>query len=242
MKKVNVIVLLVGLLFNLGIGGSASAQTVKADHSTWDTLLQKYVSNNGVVNYGQWKKEEATLNTYINMLNSNTPKEAWSDKEKLSFWINLYNASTIALILENYPLKSIRDIGEPWDIVFITASDKKYSLNDIEHNIIRKEFDEPRIHFALVCAAKSCPPLLNEAYTADRVEEQLQQQGVKFINNQKKNKITANGIEISKLFDWYKGDFTKTGNLISFLNNFSKINIAPGATISFMDYDWSLNE
>ena len=146
------------------------------------------------------------------------------------------------MILENYPLKSIRDIGEPWDIVFIKVGDKEYSLNDIEHNIIRKEFDEPRIHFALVCAAKSCPPLLNEAYSADKLDLQLQQQGEKFINNPKKNEIAMDNIKISKLFDWYKGDFTKNESLIDFLNGFAKTKISADAKIGFTDYDWGLNE
>ncbi|RLD60524.1 MAG: DUF547 domain-containing protein, partial [Bacteroidetes bacterium] len=108
MKKTNMILFLVGLFFNLGIEGSAKAQTGKVDHRSWNSLLQKHVNTKGVVNYVEWKKEETALNTYINMLSTNTPKETWPDNERLSFWMNLYNASTIALILENYPLKSIR--------------------------------------------------------------------------------------------------------------------------------------
>lgn len=228
----------------LGIGFSASSNpgTGHVDHTSWNTLLQKYVSTSGVVNYREMKKEEAVLNAYIGRLSTNVPRDDWPENEKLTYWINLYNASTVSLILKNYPVESIKDIGNPWDIVFVKAGDKEYSLNDIEHNIIRKEFNEPRIHFALVCAAKSCPPLLNEAYDAERLDVQLHDQGVKFINNPKKNEIATDNIKISKLFDWYSGDFTKEGSLIDFLNGFAKSKISADAKIGFMDYDWSLNE
>ncbi|NOX46393.1 MAG: DUF547 domain-containing protein [Chlorobi bacterium] len=242
MKKPKTITLLVALLFGIGFSANANPGTGHVDHTAWNTLLQKYVSADGVVNYREMKKEEDVLNTYIGKLGKNTPEKTWGENEKLTYWINLYNASTVSLILKNYPLKSIREIEKPWDIVFVKAGDKEYSLNDIEHEIIRKEFDEPRIHFALVCAAKSCPPLLNEAYDADKLDAQLHQQGVKFINNPKKNEIAVDNIKISKLFDWYKGDFTKEGSLIGFLNGFAKTKISADAKIGFMDYDWSLNE
>ena len=242
MRKIKGIVLIVGLLFNMGNFEPAIAGTGHVDHAAWNTLLQKYVSAEGVVNYREMKKEEAVLHTYIHMLSKNTPQEAWGENEKLAYWINLYNASTVSLVLKNYPVKSIRDIGDPWDIVFVKAGEKEYSLNDIEHKIIRKEFNEPRIHFALVCAAKSCPSLLNEAYDADRLDAQLHDQGVKFINNPRKNEIAVDNIKISKLFDWYKGDFTKNGSLIDFLNGFAKTKISSDAKIGFTDYDWNLNE
>ncbi len=209
MRKIKVIVLIVGLLFGMDNIEYVIAGTGHVDHTAWSILLRKYVSTDGVVNYREMKKEEDVLNAYIEKLGKDTPEKTWGENEKLTYWINLYNASTVSLILKNYPLKSIREIDKPWDIVFVKAGDKEYSLNDIEHEIIRKEFDEPRIHFALVCAAKSCPPLLNEAYNADKLNAQLHQQGVKFINNPKKNEIAVDNIKVSKLFDWYKGDFTK---------------------------------
>ncbi len=242
MKKLKTITLLIGLLFGIGFVVNANPATGHVDHTTWNTMLHRYVSSDGVVNYKQWKNDETAINDYIDKLSANIPQQPLSENETLAYWMNLYNASTVSLILKNYPLKSIRDIGDPWDIVFIKVGDKKYSLNDIEHKIIRKEFNEPRIHFALVCAAKSCPPLLNEAYEADKLDIQLQQQAVKFINNPTKSKITGNSIEISKLFDWYKGDFTKNGSLIDFLNAFAKTKIQEEAKVGFMDYDWSLNE
>ena len=167
MKKNNVIILLFGLLIGIGNEESLFAETGHIDHVAWDTMLQKYVSSDGVVNYEQWKNDETALTDYIDKLSANIPQQSWCENETLAYWMNLYNASTVSLILENYPLESIRDIGDPWDIIFIKVGEKEYSLNDIEHKIIRKEFNEPRIHFALVCAAKSCPPLLNEAYEAE---------------------------------------------------------------------------
>jgi hypothetical protein len=242
MKKLKTITLLIIFLIGIGFSASSNPGTGHVDHTAWNILLQKYVSTDGVVNYEHMQKEEAVIEAYINKLGKNTPEKSWGENEKLAYWINLYNASTVSLILKNYPLKSIREIGDPWDIVSVKVGGKEYSLNDIEHNIIRKEFNEPRIHFALVCAAKSCPLLLNEAYEADKLDKQLQQQGVKFINNPKKNEIATVNIKISKLFDWYKGDFTKQGSLIKFLNGFAKTKISDDAKIDFMDYDWSLNE
>lgn len=242
MKRIGVIVILIGFFGWLGITGIANTGNGYIDHSAWNNLLQKYVSKDGVVNYKGLMSEKAVLEFYIKMLGSNLPEKASGDNEILAYWINLYNAATVSLILDNYPLKTIRDIGDPWDLVFVKVGEIQYSLNDIEHNIIRKDFNEPRIHFALVCAAKSCPSLLSQSYSADKLESQLQMQGVKFINNQNKNEITETKIKISKLFEWYQDDFTKEGSLIDFLNGFSNVKISEKATMDFMDYSWSLNE
>ena len=133
MKKQKTITLLIGLLIGIGLAVSANPGTGHVDHTAWDTMLQKYVSSNGVVNYEQWKNEEAALQSYIDKLSANIPQQSWGENETLAYWMNLYNASTVSLVLKNYPLKSIRDIGDPWDIVFIKAGDMEYSLNDIEH-------------------------------------------------------------------------------------------------------------
>jgi hypothetical protein len=130
-------------------------------------------------------------------------------------------------------------VNTPWDVKFINIGGEKMDLNNIEHGIIRKKFKEPRIHFALVCAAKSCPPLRNEAFTAKNLDAQLQDQGVRFINDASKNKITANSIKITKLLDWYGRDFNKSQ--IDVVNDYSKIKVNKDATISYMDYNWALN-
>ena len=125
----------------------------------WDNMLKKYVSVDGSVNYKNWKKEQNELKKYIKTLEENNPKNSWSKNDKLAYWINAYNAITIDLILQNFPVKSIKEIENRWGKKLYN---NKYSLGDIEHKILRK-MNEPRIHFAINCASKSCPKLLNES-------------------------------------------------------------------------------
>lgn len=212
------------------------------NNSLWNDLLKNYVSEDGHVNYQGFQKDKEKLDDYLKTLSDHLPKENWSDNEKLAYWINVYNAFTISLIIEHYPVKSIMDIKNAWDLKFIQLETITYSLNEIEHEIIRKEFNEPRIHFALVCAALSCPILLNEAYTADKLEQQLQQQGMLFINDSTKNSITPKKAKVSQLFNWFADDFTKNGSLIDYLNSFSKTQLTSKVKIEFMDYNWDLNE
>lgn len=229
-----------------------TAGTSPIDHSSFDQLLKKYVDNKGMVNYKGMKSEEGQLNTYIDLLQSNGPNDSnWTKDERLTYWINAYNAFTIRLILDYYPVESIKDIGSKiqipfvntaWDIKFIKIGGEELSLNNIEHNIIRKNFEEPRIHFALVCAAKSCPKLRNEAFNVDRLDDQLTNQTRSFLANPDKNKISKDELELSKLFSWYTGDFTKNGTLIEYLNQYAPVQIDRKADKSFMSYDWSLNE
>lgn len=129
--------------------------------------------------------------------------------------------------------------GKPWDVKWIKIGDKTYSLNNIEHDIIRPKYKEPRIHFAVNCAAKSCPPLLNKAWTASNLETNLANQAQKFINNTKYNQLSASTVKVSRIFDWYKEDF---GDLINYLNQFSSTKINATAKISFIEYDWALNK
>lgn len=220
-------------------------------HEAFTGLLKKYVSENGKVNYKDLLQDSATLARYLQTLSDHPPGPNWSRAEQLAYWINAYNGFTLQLILRHYPLKSIKDIGSiikipfintPWDQKFIRIGKKFIDLNEIEHNILRKKFNEPRIHFAIVCASVSCPKLRNEAYTAPQLNQQLDNQAKAFINDPGRNKISANKIEISKIFSWFKGDFTKNGSLIDFLNQYAQVKINADAGISTLDYDWSLNE
>ncbi len=214
----------------------------KPNHSTWNDLLKKYVSSTGKVNYKGLKGEKTKIDNYINQLIAFTSQTDWSRNEKLAYWINLYNAITVKLILDNYPLKSIKDLynGKPWDKKLVTIDSKTYSLNNIENDIIRPKFNDARIHFAVNCAAKSCPKLMNGAFLPEKLNYQLNKQAKGFINGSKNN-ITASSITISKIFDWYKDDF-KHGNIIDFLNQYSNTQINPNASINFNEYDWKLNE
>ncbi len=214
---------------------------VAFSHVAWDSLLQKYVGATGQVNYKGLKADPAGLQAYCRLLAENTPQDNWSRAEKLAYWINAYNAFTMKLIVENYPTASILrfDGGKTWDVKRITLGGKKYSLNQIENEIIRPQFKEPRIHFALNCAAKSCPPLYNRAYTAENLETVLESRAKQFINNASYNTFSAGKAVVSKIFDWYGADF---GDLKKYLNRYVSTPIKATATVSFKEYDWDLNE
>ncbi len=193
---------------------AAPAPAAAFSHATFDRLLKKYVNAQGRVNYKGFKSEQKAFNDYLAQLSKNAPTATDSKAEQMAFWINAYNAYTIRLILDNYPLKSIKDIGEPWKKVFFSIGGEKMSLDNIEHGILRKKFDDPRIHFALVCASISCPPLRPEAYTAARLNAQLDDQARDFLNNAGKNKITPASAQLSSYFDWYKDDWNANGQSV----------------------------
>jgi hypothetical protein len=220
-------------------------------HEIWDKLLQKYVDDRGLVNYEGFASDSLLLNQYLDLLRSNHPNSSnWSEEEQLAYWINAYNAFTVQLIIRHYPVKSIKDIAgkipfvnTPWDIKFIRIEGAQYDLNNIEHGIIRKEFKEPRIHFALVCAAMSCPRLRREAYNAKDLEAQLEEETRYFFNNPDKNRISENKVELSKLLDWYWGDFKDVaGSRIEYINRYSDIEVSSEANVQFLEYHWELNE
>jgi hypothetical protein len=218
-------------------------------HQQWDNLVKKYVNTNGLVNYKGFLKDKAELDAYLKTLSDNAPQNNWSQNEQKAYWINAYNAFTVSLILKHYPVKSIKDIAgkiykinTPWDIQFITIGGKKYDLNNIEHAKLRRGFNDPRIHFALVCASISCPRLRNEAYTAAKLDAQLEEAGREFLNDKSKNIVGADKAQLSNYFSWYKGDFTKDGSLADFINKYSQTKMNANTRISTLDYNWNLNE
>ena len=222
------------------------------NHKDYDAILKKYVDDKGMVNYAALRKDREPLRNYLSNLAKNAPNSNWTKNEKLAYWINAYNAYTLDLILENYPLESIKDLGSKiqvpfvntaWDIKFIEIAGKKYDLNNIEHGIIRNNFDEPRIHFALVCAAVSCPRLRNEAYLAEMLDEQLTAAAQDFLSDSDKNLITnSRKVSLSKIFSWYGGDFKKKMSMVEYINKYSEIKLDKGVEIDFLDYNWALNE
>lgn len=212
---------------------------VPFSHSKFNTLLKKNVSYTGKVNYNGFKGN-ASFEEYLKEVSANKPQANWSRNRKLAYWINAYNAFTIKLIIDNYPLKSIMDLhgGKPWDHKFIKIGSNTYSLNHIEHKIIRPVFKEPRIHFACVCAAKSCPKLANIAYTSSNLNSLLNTQTKYFINNKSKNEIADKTLKVSQLFNWYASDF---GDVNAYIAKYSNSAFKPDKDIEFMTYDWSLN-
>ncbi|WP_298521094.1 DUF547 domain-containing protein [uncultured Kordia sp.] len=216
-------------------------KNVVFNHQTFNDLLKKHVTKDGVVNYKGFKKDRAQLQNYITSLGENMPIDDWSKEEKLAYWINAYNVLTVDLILRNYPLKSIKDIKKPWNQRLWKLGEKWYNLDEIEHKILRK-MNEPRIHFAINCASFSCPPLLNEAFTAEKLEQQLTQVTKTFLADSQRNTITSDKLEISKIFKWFAKDFKQNGSLIDFLNTYSDVNINANAKKKYKDYNWDLNE
>lgn len=227
--------------------GAISQEHLK--HEQWTALLKTHVSSTGNVDYKGIKAHEADLDAYLTVLSNNHPTAAWDKNDQLAFWINAYNAFTVKLIVKNYPVVSIKDLGgsiykvnTPWDEKFIHIGDEIYDLNNIEHGIIRKDFADPRIHFAVNCASISCPPLRNEAYVGSKLNAQLDDQAGTFINDVTKNKITKNKAQLSKIFTWFKGDFTANGlSVIEFINQYSTVKIDAKTKITYFDYDWNLN-
>lgn len=211
------------------------------NHNQWEDLLQRYVSKDGNVGYEGFKTNNQKLQEYIGLLAVNVPNNGWTKEEKLAFWINAYNALTVDLIIRNYPIKSIKDIKNPWEQRLWKLGDKTYSLEEIEHEILRK-MNEPRIHFAIVCASFSCPKLQNKAFTAENLETQLTTATKEFLADTNRNEISENSIEISKIFSWFSKDFTQNETLIDFLNQYSEVKISPKAKKRFKDYNWALNE
>jgi Protein of unknown function, DUF547 len=217
----------------------------KEDFSgVFNQILTNFVSSSGKVNYAGIKTNRTMLSQATQYFEENPPQSSWSNNQKLAYWINAYNLYTIELVVDNYPVASIKDIavGKPWDKKFINLAGKTLSLNDIENNIIRKEFNEPRIHFAVNCASISCPKLLNKAYTADNLNALLESQAKRFINDNSMNTLGSTSVEISNIFDWYKVDFIKSGTVIDYLNKYAETSINSNAKISFKEYNWNLNK
>lgn len=214
---------------------------VPPSHAGLDSLLQKYVSENGKVDYKGLKANKESLYAYCQILTENPVKEDWGREEKLAYWINAYNAFTLKLIVDNYPTKSIMnfDGGKTWDVRRIKLGDKKYSLNQIENDVIRPQFKDPRIHFAVNCAAKSCPPLWNRAYTAENLDSALETRTRAFINDPNFNTLTASKASVSKIFEWYAADF---GDLKKYLNKYAATELRGTAVVAFKEYDWGLND
>ena len=256
MKKLSVLLALIMIscfssegLSNKQLKGDLSeastSSAVELNHQAWTKLLQKHVTKKGLVDYKGFQKDREKLDDYVKYLSKQEPKDDWSIQEQLAFYINAYNAFTVQYILDNYPLESIKDIGSALNSPFIQErfeiGGKQLSLADIEKGILTK-MNEPRIHFAINCASISCPKLMDEAFTAKNIDQQLTKATSDFINSDK-NDLRANPPKVSKIFKWYSGDFEKDGqSVIDFINKFADQKIDTNAKLKYLDYDWSLNE
>jgi len=237
---------------------SLSSQAFDHDHKEFNNILETYVTFQGkqsFVNYKELKKKESLLNSYLTELSGVKKKDfkKFNKNQRLSFLINAYNAFTLKIVIDHYPIKSIKDIGSlfksTWKKRFFTLLEEKSHLDNIEHNLIRKNFNEPKIHFAVNCASIGCPTLLNEAFVAKKLEDQLEKATRSFLLNKNKNSIVKKKLRLSKIFKWYGDDFVqKHGSLENFIAlylttdvNLQK-NIKRGEfSIEWNEYDWDLN-
>ncbi len=219
-----------------------------AKHDLWDGLLRQNVAANGEVNYQKIVDQKDTLAQYLDHLSEFPPGSNWTEAEAMVYWINAYNAFTVQLIVNHYPLSSIKNISNglpmidsPWDIKFFKIGNIDFDLNTIEHEILRKFFNEPRIHFAINCASFSCPNLRNEAYVPNRIEQQLEEQAKFFINDPNKNKITKKHLELSKIFNWFESDFTKEKSLLDYIQQYTDVPFDAKVKVDYQEYFWHLN-
>lgn len=218
---------------------------INAQTEIFNSLLQKHVTSDGIVDYKAFKADESKLDTYIAYLEKTSPAKSWSENKKKAFWMNAYNAYTIKTILNNYPLKSIMNVKkkgkDAWNIPFAKVGGKTYTLNNIEHDILRKTLFDARIHVGVNCASGSCPKLGNMAFTEKNVDASLEKLMKEFVNDTTRNKLSNKKLQLSSIFDWYKGDFTKKGSLIDYLNKYADVEISKKARTSYLKYDWTLN-
>ncbi len=258
-------------LFSLALAGclsKASVETVEPaqpvtapaafDHGALSDFLAGIVDERGFVHYAALAADSNALGAYLARLAATDPSNL-GDDDRLAFWLNVYNAYTLKLIADNYPVGSIRDVvrgafiplvNTPFKTPFVVVGGETLSLDEVEHGIIRERFDEPRVHFALVCAARSCPPLRAEAYTGDRLGAQLDDQARRFLHDSAKNRVPASEetIRLSKIFDWFGGDFGDgDAALQAFLAPYFEGTVretleAGGYEVDFLKYDWSLND
>ncbi|MFC5284987.1 DUF547 domain-containing protein [Pedobacter alpinus] len=215
------------------------------DHTAFDKLLKANVSAKGYVNYANFVKNKTALQGYLKSLSAIKVSNL-SNNEKLAFWINAYNAATIDQIIRNYPVSSILKIanGKVWDQTLAYKFDNRsVTLNDIEKKILLgTELFDARVHFAVNCAAVSCPTLSNTAYSANNVQDMLTANTKAALSDPKFNKITTSSASLSKLFDWYKADFIKAeGSVVDFVNKYSTTKVTKNTKINYLEYNWDLN-
>ncbi|MBC74574.1 MAG: hypothetical protein CME64_01020 [Halobacteriovoraceae bacterium] len=246
--------ILLGLLL---FSSSLLSSDFDHSHSLFSKVLNKVVIDKGAeskVNYTKLKTNQGDLKTYLDALSgvSKGDYKSLTQDQRLAFLINAYNAFTLKLIIDNYPVDSIKDIGgffsSPWKKRFFKLLDEKMHLDQIEHEIIRKDFNEPRIHFAVVCASIGCPKLHNTAYTASNLDSKLELATKQFLKDSTRNRYnrSKNEFQVSKIFDWYDENFGDTLSLKRFLNKHMQLGLSTDklkkASLSYLDYDWSLND
>jgi hypothetical protein len=228
------------------------------NHESWNSLLQKYVNDDGMVNYQAWqanKQDRKSLQSYLEQLSKANPTAKAEEKAKLAYWINAYNALTVEGILRVYPTSSIRNhtakfLGyNIWKNLYLYSGSDKINLDSIEHKVLRK-MNEPRIHFAIVCASIGCPRLLNEAYKAEELENQLVTNSTDFFSRSQNLQIDTQKktVKLSSIMSWFGSDFgDSTSKQIAAISPYfpesaKKFVTEKRFSVSYLDYNWNINE
>jgi len=269
------------IVFVLGILGSQATLSgeIALAYDDYGAVLRSQVNERGMVNYRGLKANSERLQAFVQSLAQVDEQvyQKWDDPEKIAFWINAYNALTLVAIIDHYPIKapllsssrfvypanSTRQIPGVWDNLRFAVMGRRMTLDEIEHQVLRKQFNEPRIHMALVCAALGCPPLRNEPYVGVNLTQQLNDQTRHFLGNPEKFRIDRGKrtVYLSPIFKWFGVDFVKTYGtdkkfqrfgreeraalnfVASYLNTKDQEYLLQGGyTIAYLSYDWSLNE
>jgi hypothetical protein len=237
-EKIVKIVLMILILF---ISVAFGQQPNHGIYPVYDAFLKRHTCSTGVAYKTISNDDLKTVAVELHAL-SRPAFDSLNTNNQMAWLINLYNFATIQLIKQHYPLKKgIRDIGSPWKIKFIPFCGETVSLDYLEHEVLRKKYHEPRIHFAVVCASKGCPALRNEAYTGARLDVQLEDAARVFLTDTTKNRIDGHSAQLSKIFEWYGDDFKKPyGSFTAYVQRV--LGLSGTYSVSFNEYDWRLND
>ena len=258
-----------GLLFSVTLAATTSSaaepdwsihnesSTIKVDHSKWSEILGRYIveGEDGLNRFGYGTVSTADkqlLDSYIADL-STTDVQSLNRDEQFAYWVNLYNAVTIQLILDNYPVDSIRDIKPsllsigPWGMKLVNVAGEDLTLDNIEHDILRGLWRDPRIHYAVNCASIGCPNLMNTAYDSNSLEEALDANARAYINHPRGARVADDKLVVSTIYKWFREDFGDSQQgVIEHLSQYAEPRLAEqlrGRTkINGHDYDWALND
>ena len=245
--------------------GGAAAGSFDHAHAAWTSVLATHVVDDRF-DYGRLAKDRGALDAYLAQLHAVTPEQlaTWTREQRYAFWINVYNAHTIQLVVDHYPIDSIRDLGgkvfnKVWDKEFIPMAAhhpdgdrEKLSLDDVEHGILRPRFDDARVHVAVNCASTGCPPLRAEAFVAARLDEQLDEQALRFLADERRNtfEVSERGgrMKVSEIFDWFASDFERdAGSVSAWIARYAPPEVAAWIAeaepeVGFRSYSWALND
>lgn len=217
------------------------------DHSSWTTLLARYVDDDGRVAYRDLQAHaRAALDGYLTIL-AQAQVEGMSEAEEKAFWINAYNAMIVNGVLQGYTAESLLGRKRFFSWYALPIAGEERSADDIEHKILRKKFHDPRIHFAIVCASTSCPKLRREAYVAERLDQQLDEAARTFINDPTRNRIDSQRVALSQIFQWFADDFVNSaGSVVEFTQRFvaddkKSMLTAKKDDFQYLEYNWTLN-